>query len=351
MKRNLLFALLLAPLFSVSQITINTTQLPYPGLAYIMVSDTLLNTPVPPGGTNQSWDFSSLNNDGQDTSAYISAAGTPFISDFPTSNLASHSPQDSAFVYMTTNTNGFYIDGTRLYGDTSALPLPINKIVFNPAFLVIPTPFTYGNTRNSSYRFQLDFSFQGTPARLISNTQQVFEGDGYGSLQLPNASYPNTLRIKNTQTSFDSLLLDATGLGFYVLVNSSSSQSTLYQWLRAAQPAVLLTITADSLGLTAESADFFEGTAVTGISSIDANQPAIVRVYPNPASEYVFVSLPEAGTPSDFLQIFDMTGRMLTEKPLEGLNQYGFEVTSLSEGVYTWNIPSRNASGRLVIKH
>lgn len=351
MKRNLLFALLFSPLLSLCQITINTAQLPYPGLAYIMVNDTLLNTPVPPGGINQTWDFSSLNNNGQDTSSYISAAGTPFISDFPTSNLASHSPQDSAFVYMTTNASGFYIDGTRFYGDTSGLPLPINKFVFNPAYLVIPTPFTYGNTRNSSHRFQLDFSFQGTPARLISNTQQVFEGDGYGSLQLPNANYPNTLRIKTIQTSFDSLLLDPTGFGFYVLVNSSSSQTTLYHWLRTAQPSLLMTLTADSLGTTAESADFFEGTAVTGLSSIEANQDPNVRVYPNPASEYIFVSLPDAGTPSDLFQLFDMTGRKISEKQLEGLNQYGFEVTNLSEGIYTWNLTSRNTSGRLVIKH
>jgi len=351
MNRKLLLALLLAPLCSVGQITINSNQLPYPGLAYIMVSDTLINTPVPAGGMNQSWDFSSLNNDGQDTTSYISAAGTPFFSDFPASNLASHSPQDSAFVYMTTNASGFYIDGTRFYGDTAGLPLPINKFVFNPAYLIIPTPFTYGNTRNSSYRFQLDFSFQGTPARLISNTQQVFECDGYGALQLPNATYPNTLRVKTTQTSFDSLLLDPTGFGFYVLVNSSASQNTLFQWLRTAQPSLLMTLSADSLGAIAESADFFEGTAVTGLSTVEPNLAPPVRVYPNPASDYLIISLPDAGNSSDHFQLFDINGRIISEKPLEGLNQYGFEVASLSEGIYTWNIPSRNASGRLVIRH
>jgi len=350
MKKSIFFILLSLPFFGLGQITINSGQLPYAGLAYITASDTFINTPVPAGGMNQVWDFSSLTNDVQDTSGFINAAGTPFDFEFPASNLASHSPLDSTFVYMTTNASGFYLNGSRFYGDTSALPFPVNKFVFNPPYLFIPIPFTYGSTRNSSFRFQLDFDFQGTPARLISNTQQTFEGDGYGSLQLPNANYPNTLRIKTVETSFDSLLVELAP-GIYIPLNSSVSQSTAYYWLRTAQPSLVMTLESDSLGTTALSADFFEGTAVTGLSNIHNSKAPEVKVYPNPATSFLFVSLPQTGTSSDLFRMFDLQGRLVFEQPLEGLNQYGFEVTTFSNGPYTWNISSRNVSGKIVIQH
>lgn len=349
MKKSLFYLLFLSSFITKAQITITTNQLPYAGLGYITINDSAFVQPIPAGGANQTWNLSGqLGNDYLDTLGWVSASSTPYQSDFPSSNLASHEPNDSIYAYFTTNSSGFYINGFRSYGTG----LPIDKLVFSPANLYIPTPFTYGSTLNSNYRFVVDIDTALPYYRLASSVAQTFNGDGYGSLQLPNASYPSTLRIKNVQTSYDTVYIDATGLGFYLPVFNQASQSTNFYWLRTAQPSLILEVSADSLGQLANSATYFEGTAVTSIADQPVATDQLPVVYPNPASDLVNISIPDPGVDPIRFILLDAQGRVVRETILEQVWQYGFYVNKLPAGIYTWNLSGGvSAYGRLVVTH
>ncbi len=345
-KTGLLFSLLLLGASLQAQITITIAQLPYAGLGYVNSVDTSFTIPVPAGGASTAWNFASLlTQDDTDTVGWTTASSTPYTADFPTANLASHSPTDSVYVYSTSNSGGYYLNGVRYYGVSA--PFGVNKVVFNPANQYLPVPFTYGSTQNSYYRFVVDVDTALPYFRLIHRVNQTYNGDGWGSLTLPNATYPNTLRVKNVQTTYDSLLTDVLGLGFYIPVSSTASQTTSYYWLRTQQPSLICTVIADSLGNNGVSAEFFEGTAVTGISETTNTGATNVSVYPNPASELVTVLLPAPGTAGTIFRMTDIAGRVIRETSLEGMSRYGFYVNHLPQGVYTWSV--NQSSGKLIV--
>lgn len=348
-KIFLLFAFLL-PILLQAQITITTNQLPYAGLGYVNANDTSFILPnFTVGGANQTWNFSAvLTNDQQDTAGWTTAVGTPYTADFPTSNLASDNQTDSIYSYYTSNANGFYLNGFRAYGSNT--PFSVNKIVMNPAYLFMPVPFTFGDTQSSYFRFVIDVDTALPYYRLVHRVNQTFNVPAYGSLQLPNATYPNTICVKNVQTSFDSISIDVTGLGLYIPVSSSASQLTNYYWARTAQPSIVLTIVADSLGNNTETASYFEGTAVTGIESPTVPQDPNVTVYPNPASDLVYVNLPQPGNATTVFRLTDVQGRVVRETSLEGIQQYGFYVNRLPVGMYLWTIEELGATGKLIVK-
>lgn len=340
-------ALIFCFITSYAQITITTAQLPYAGLGYLNSVDTSFTIAVPAGGASQSWNFATLlTQDDTDTIGWTNAASTPYAADFPSSNLASHSANDSLYLYFTSSSNGFYINGVRYYG--ASAPFGINKVTFNPANLYLPVPFTFSNTQNSYYRFVVDVDTALPYIRLIHRVNQTYDGDGWGALTLPNATYPSTLRIKNVQTTYDSLLTDVLGLGFYIPVSATASQNTNYYWLRMQQPSLVLTVFADSLGTNGISADFFQGTAITGIGEAPESSGTNVNVYPNPATDMVTVLLPAPGTAGSVFRLMDISGRVIRETSLEGIQQYGFYVNHLPKGIYYWS--AEQSTGKLVVQ-
>lgn len=87
----------------------------------------------------------------------------------------------------------------------------------------------------------------------------------------------------------------------------------------------------------------------TGISEIDNPQLAIS---PNPVSTSLTIMLQQTPTSQTAFQLFDITGRMVLQKPLtETSNQLSVE--GLSKGLYLYNVVSekqKEGSGKLVIE-
>lgn len=348
MKKLITFLIILIATGTLSaQITITPAQLPFAGLGYINAKDTSYTGTVPSGGASQNWNFASLlTQDDTDTLDYLSAASTPFTADFPTSNLARQNATDRIYYYFTSDSNGFYLNGGKAYG----LPDPFGNslLVYNPAEMYLPVPFTYGDTLNAYYRFVVDMDTALPYMRWIFHANQTHVADGWGSLTLPNSTYANTLRVKYVQTVYDTLLTDVMGFGMYIPVDNSAAQYTMYTWLRTQQPSIVLTVFADSLGTTAINADYFEGTAVTGISETTNTGATNVSVYPNPASELVTVLLPAPGTAGTIFRMTDIGGRVIRETSLDGIFQYSFYVNHLQKGVYTWTVGA--TTGRLMVR-
>ena len=310
--------------------TIVQGDLPFSGLAWTSGVDTNYADPVPPGGASQNWDFSTLQYSYIDTSGFQDAAGTPYASTFPGANLASHKVSTDEWSYFISSSTGFYVNG---------FATPASAFVLNPPQMYIPVPFSYGDMHTDISRIVIDTTFSTYAAQIIINFHADFHADGYGSLITPTATYPNTLRVKQTMLETDSLMVDYLGNGNYILLGSQQSQKTYYRWYQHAGTAnYILGIDADSLGVMATGSDYVMQWAVLGIPVTEENTLA---VFPNPASNQITITGVNGLTTIEF---YNMPGQKVYRSDGEQLHlqngELKLDVTDWEPGVYFYHAVS-----------
>jgi hypothetical protein len=298
MKNIYLLAIAFISLGSSAQ-TLVQSDLPFAGLAWTSGVDTNYADPIPPGGSSQNWDFSTLQYSYVDTSGFGVAAGTPHASTFPGANLAAHKVSTNEWTYFTSSSTGFYING--YVNDTIT-------IVIDPPQMYVPVPFSYGDMHTNISRVVIDTTLLGFPAQIIINFHADFHADGFGSLTTPTATYPSTLRVKETMLETDSFMVDYLQTGTYTLFATVESQKTYFRWFQHGATAnYILGIDADSLGTFATRSDYVMQWAVLGTS--ENTFESGLFVHPNPASSLVTIeSSPDALSAVDF---YNLTGEKI----------------------------------------
>ncbi|MFM7014888.1 MAG: T9SS type A sorting domain-containing protein [Bacteroidota bacterium] len=350
MKNIFTLLFLSVALVGQAQITITTADLPTAGSSYILASDTNYTGVISPGGASQTWNYSQLVNDGQDTLSFQAAAGTPYASTFPGANLAVNSPIDSIWAYFISNANGLYLKGAYTYSTAGIGGVSNTSLVYNPAQIYAPTPFTYGSSRNEVSRFQLDITSMTPHLRIIHRTETALTGDGYGSLTTPYATYSNTIRIKSVDLSYDSIFVDLLGIGFYTFAQVSQSQTTSYKWYKNGHPSYVLGLDADSLGTNVTGADFLFVPGATGVQTI-ANQQA-VKSYPNPANNFMTIEIPQELKTQSTLQVYNNAGQQINNIAINNVDQYLLDVKEYPSGLYSIIISgAKTYSSRFVVQH
>jgi hypothetical protein len=271
-------SLLTTPL--VAQITITTADLPTPFLWWSTAIDTAYQNPMLPGGSSAVWDYSNIQTNELDTIGFIPSSGTPYQANFPTANLYGFDVQTNTHTYFSTNANGLYFNGGVLNSTILA---------YNPPYIFMPTPFTFNNLRNETARFQIDTVYfdpvlGNINARIIRNVNITILCDGYGQLILPVATYQNTLRIRFTELTSDSILADLLGLGIYTTISATQSQITNFRFVKNGVNAYLLGITADSLGQNTITAEY-----QTNYLALNTNEQLLSdpTIYPNPFKDVI----------------------------------------------------------------
>lgn len=331
-----------------AQITVTSADLPVAGLSFIIATDTSV-FPVPASGPSQTWNFATLSNVSQDTTAFINAAGTPYTAQFPTANLASFSPIDSVYSYFTSSSSGFYLNGV---ADTSG------SFIYSPAQMFIPTPVTYNNSINSTARTEFlildDTILVGSPGmpvdiKFTTDVHSNFLCDGHGSLTLPNATHPNTLRLKITDTQYDSIFVDF-GLGFVNLLDDSIL-TTSYRWIGPGPAGYLMGMETDSVGTSIVSTDYLVNYIV-GINEplVSKNQ---IKAYPNPAIDYVKFEFDNSQNDPAKLEVINELGQSIYNETLRVISKHNLNVSTLPNGIYYFNITTngRQETGKFVVSH
>jgi hypothetical protein len=342
MKKIYSFIICCLPLFLEAQ-TITQNDLPTAGIAFTLGTDSTYSAPVPPGGMNQTWNYSALQNLVLDTAGFILPAATPFSSLFPVSNLASHDVAQNTYAYYTSNSSGFYIDGFVNGGTILSYTQPD---------LYIPVPLSYGTTRNNTARSVIDTTVidtSGNPVnlRIVFRIESQFIADGTGNLTTPTTTYSNVLRLKITTLTYDSVYVDIGGGIYFPLPGGSSVvHKTHYRYLSSGLPVnYLLGIEADSTGTTSVSSEYL-------IASINLSVPYLVienspKIYPNPVfHEINFNFLNEEAS----LIIYN-TGKQIISS--SDIYNKPLNVEKLKNGVYHYLLIKKDQSekGSIVIQH
>lgn len=336
---------------SISQITITQSDLPVVGTYYINATDSNYVAPIPAGGAAQSWNYSSLLNNVQDTLGFISSVGTPYASNFPLSNLAGFDATTNAWIYFISNSSGFYVNGgysTAFFGGI--------VLKYNPAQLIVPAPFTYNDTRISNYRFEYADTTSLVPTadsvKYIINGTINMIGDGYGALTLPNANYPNTLRIKSTTVQSDTIQVKFPFIGWSTF-STSQTQSTNYRWVKngTASNALLLEIAADSAGQTSNTSSYLLNSGVVAVNNEVKNESK-TTAYPTPAKDFITFSFNIRLNNDAVLVIYNAQGQKVKQINVGNLDIFTISVNLFVNGVYFYNVVSTNGledKGRFVV--
>lgn len=347
MKKIYFLLMIFLPLTGFTQPVIDATDLPVAGFAYTTGTDTAYHTTMLPGGASQTWDYSGLINQIPDTMGFIPASSTPFAFQFPGANLAAVNLSEATYSYFTSEPTGFYFNG--------AISPGVNMILQGQGMLFAPVPFTYNDTRSNVARMVLDTTITNTLGtflyRYIVNFTTNFIADGYGTVILPNGSYPDVLRLKVTQITYDTILVDP-GAGGWVTVDMSAVQKTMYRFFQHGQLAsYILGINADSLGINTDYSEYLTASVLLGTP--DNSVRSTVASYPNPVSNVISFS-GIAGNRNAHIRMYDVTGHLVLENHLTGTTGNSVDVSELPNGVYFYDIVTENASpykGRFIVQH
>jgi hypothetical protein len=259
--------------------------------------------------------------------------------------LASNSTTDSTYTYVHTNSNGLYADGIYSY---SAGFVSGDGHYGAPGQLLVPTPFTLGNTSISPATFTADkviaFNFH---AGIYRTETRHSTADGWGTIITPSDTFTNVLRIKTKITSYDSIYLPA-----IIGQSPAPSYDTSYEymWVQNVDSiGQIMTIntTKDSTTITSASYNYNLRKSINGVASITNDKK--FSIYPNPTSSELQIAT--VNNESYSYTVINLLGvQMLTGKAIGNTK---LAVSSLPNGNYFIQINQNNKliNQRFVVKH
>jgi hypothetical protein len=214
-----------------------------------------------------------------------------------------------------------------------------STIEYTNPFEKMKFPFAYSDY--SSKNFGGVYKLDGAQIGEISGSGSI-EADAWGKLILPNnTTYENVLRVKTTKT--------------YTTKFSSSEQNVeiiTYRWYNNAHRYPLLVMTeyknlnSKSTNTSYQAAYNNNAVQVTDIPSYKLDEN--ISVFPNPAEDYLKVSIYSENATSAHLNLYDITGKKVfvnTDYPIsQGNNEISLddEISDLKSGTYLLSITMNN---------
>lgn len=319
-----------------AQPVIQTTDIPTePGTTiHNMQTPGLVSVDLGPSGANQTWDFSAMEAIEPWILEWVNPAGTPFASDFPSSNRCwQHLDPGIAdvYTYYTITTPNFLWDGQGTVSPDTSYTVYINHTQLANNY-----PMNYGDTWLSVYEMDM-----GVPG-MINVDSTWGSVDGWGTLVDITGS-AQCLRVQNHKISWVLMM------GIPVL----STESWRYEWIvPGGIPGVSISSDIDETNPNFTVGTFSRITEITtGVKELlnRAYMPAIVTLEPafpnpfNPETNLTF-RLPMAG--KAFLAVYDIRGNEVTRLHNgwlpPGVYQTTFTGSELSSGMYFARLTAGN---------
>jgi len=346
-KRNslLLALLLLLGLNVTSQIIISSSDMPSPG--DIIITSTGLNinfVDYEDTGENYIWDFSQLIPLSQAVDTFIGITDVPFLVALyfgDKSNLVKKDnntipipgfPITKQYTFLN-NTSSSYNNAGVLY-TISQIPIPLK---YNSPDILYSFPMEYGNTSSSFAEYAFGADNFGFISKEITRTNTV---DGWGTLTTPYGTF-EVLRLKSDVVELDSIYIDSLGMGAPLY-----REYTEYSWLGKDYKIPLLKITSSFGGAVVTYLDSLRfPSAINDKLTSFGND---VKVFPNPTTDFVNITLESFSSSAIIVDIFDVYENMVANKILYGHKLGKVDVKmnmrqlGLKNGMYFLKITSDN---------
>lgn len=335
MKTKILLVILLLPaLQTFSQVTLTNNINPAAGNQEMSVECDTNGITHGNAGVNQTWNFTSLSRLDSNLLTWVSAASTPYSSQFPTSDVAS-TMDDKNYNFFKTSSVNLFTTGTAFPGEVISDTDPE---------LYMQYPFTYNSTFTDNFTADYNIGYPVHRTGTITVTS-----DAWGTINLPFGSFSNALRVKYTVITKDSSN-QGTPVIFTTTLNS-------YVWFVPGKKfpvfEVIYTST-DFNGIsfgTTKNVNYNSNSTPIGISPISSEVPdnfSLKQNYPNPFNPSTNIEFLIADFGPVNITVYDIQGKnaaeLVNEELKPGTYKINFDGSSLPSGVYFYRLTSKDFS-------
>jgi hypothetical protein len=328
MKRNFILmnaAAVILPCLLTAQPVLDQSLLPGSGdVAYIYYADTT-GVSEGPGGAAQTWDFSQMtvHQSGYMLGSFVEVGSTPYHLYYPNANLCYFVPVDG-YNYYGVDANSLVLLGQAMDAE---------KFIYSDSQVMFTFPFAFNSQVADTF---VASAIVGSDTTFRNGSTNV-TADAYGELLLPSETFQSTLRI------FSDITFTQTDAGTSYTINLKQ-----YQWYDGT--ALLPVFTINNVSV------FHEDTLVSKNKVINVLryspaflgekpiQPLSITLFPNPAVDYIEVSVDIPGMEEAILTLTDLAGRKAGEYNAStvtgGQIRQRMDVATLPRGIYLATIRS-----------
>ncbi|MFM2017575.1 MAG: hypothetical protein RL007_1231 [Bacteroidota bacterium] len=348
MKKSLLAIAGLSVLATVNaQTTITTADLPALLTVIHQTRDTTMTQSPGGSGIAQTYNFTALLDQQEDSTTFTNPMWTPYGAAFPQANMALMINQGDAYLYAENTGTELLIHGQ------AADPLGSGTIAitFTNPETQMTFPAAYGggfaDTAGGVTQFYLGIDpgigFTVDSVRIHSNIVKYSDYDAWGSAQTPLGTY-NVLRQNTWRRQIDTIDIYAFGQWAPNFFSQMDSTRTYSYWTNGIGSPIVELTDQDDLGQITDCRWVLTAPTVTGIPSND--NAAVINAYPNPATDAIAFSTPEG---KGSVELIDVTGRVVKTAVINS-DITRMDVSDLAAGSYTWRVIGNNTQvGQLQI--
>lgn len=328
------------------------------GDTVIAISFTDSVTTPGPAGTNQTWDFSFLQEAGRDTSVIEMAANVPQSGFFPNADFAggnivpagsSSSPGASA------SANFFFSEGMNgellYWGASTEINANGNIIVQNAPYSDPEVIFSYPMMFQDSVSDDFVGAFDAGGGIVVNRTGSNYRiYDGYGTLIMPNGqTFTDVIRIRLVQTYSDS-----SSNPVFPINNQYQSENVYYigqgKKLPYLQYNSLTTTVAPNPPITTHFLVAYPNSGAVGIKD-DLLSADAMRLSPNPNRGLSKLQLNSLGGERLHVEIMDLQGKVV-KTAFEGsaspsISNISLDSSDLVDGFYLVRVKLGEKTGLL----
>ncbi len=302
------------------------------------------------GGTNQTWDFSSLNSNVKNVESFKAASTAIYKADYPKATLITKDSISETF--FRDSVSKFWNMG---YAGNDPFGFSTKVVVKNTPFQLIRRAMTYPSNFSSKFAFNLALPASAIPAAILSqlpiqpdsirlNFKSTYADttDAWGSMKVPAGTF-QVLREKRVATIDP--LVEAKIFGSWLDVSSLLSgipnigtllakRTTIqYRFFNNTIKTPIAIVSTDSTG-AASSIDYYD-TFKTAAEDITLPDNSLI-VAPNPVADQLTMMFNELPRGKYNLVVMDINGKVLISNQLEIVNNtiINLNTSVLSQGVY-----------------
>lgn len=95
----------------------------------------------------------------------------------------------------------------------------------------------------------------------------------------------------------------------------------------------------------------FKPTGLINLTNIETGESEKIKVYPNPAKDYIYVDIESTNFEKSDIELFDMQGKLVKKAFLSAKLGNRVDVSNLNSGAYTYNVMlnGKTISGKVIV--
>ena len=358
MKKKLLSFLMLTSvgIFSTqAQITIYDTDVVGAGSVVEQAYDTISGAiTIGSGGASQIWNFSTLNQDGLDTSFFQNPTPLPGSANYPLANIGmSDTKQDSAWTFLTKNSAGLFVVGMSQYQNGQLINIPIYSTV-------ITFPSTMGTNFNGVWNgklvaFPIGQDLDGPGPQGVIDSLKVTRAvdltsniDGWGNVTTPFGTFPSLRQIIYEEDIDTTWQLEAgvwsiispttvavlTGLGFPVADIAYDTIRTARWWTNDPSSKFPLVEMDYEANGNVNNIDWQKSTPTVGVQE-QVKTVSGVAAYPSPANHEI--TFETSLSNNNRIDVLDVSGKLIATS-IFNTKKLTLSVADFADGIYFYHI-------------